>query len=166
VESKKKLIFILSVFIFILSLTGCQTIQTTTSQPPSQPSVQMGDSIYLEDGGETSFNLNKNEIQSVVLFLEEDENAYINYTIVPTEFNEVVEVTFTEPDGDTGVYGGAYTGWNMRVGEGSKGYYSINFEYLFPLTLDDVPQEKRAVWTMAPDTFEVYFSCDITKEWR
>jgi len=165
VQSRKKLILIFPVFLLVFSLISCQTVQPTSNQSPSQPPVQMANSIYLRDCGETSFSLNKNEIRSVVLFLEEDENAYINYTIIPTEFNEVVQVTFTEPDGDTGVYGGTYMGWNMRVGEGSKGYYSVNFEYLVP-TFDDILQDEEALWTMAPDTFEVYFSCEITTEWK
>jgi len=163
-----KMLALLTV-VLILSLVGCQHTQPTTT--PSQPPQFQGSSIYLQ-GGEVSFSLDKGEIRSVIVFLEEDENAYIDYIITPTLYSNVVQVDSTAPDGMSSCF--ASTSYIEAGGEG-KGYYSINFDYFWPSRIgmdleewlqEDVPQEERQLWRYAPDSFEVYFSCEITTEWK
>jgi hypothetical protein len=51
---------------------------------------------------------------------------------------------------------------NKRMGDDGKGYYSIDFRYYVP-PVEKVPHAEQSIWTMAPDTFEVYVSCEVIK---
>jgi hypothetical protein len=51
---------------------------------------------------------------------------------------------------------------NKRMGDDGKGYYSIDFRYYVP-PVEKVPHAEQSILTMAPDTFEVYVSCEVIK---
>ena len=153
----------LSLFILMtITSIGCTSPSVVTSNTTQTVLSKIKtSSINLQLGGKNSFNLGKNEIKSVVIFLGNNENAYFSYVVTPTQLNKVVDVFYTDPSGRIHSFGagvGSFT--NQKIGDDGKGYYSIDFNYVIP-PFAKVPPDEQSLWTNAPDTFVVYVSCEV-----
>jgi len=148
-------------FFTTILFSGCAKTPTVVTSNATLPQIKAS-SINLQIGDKTSFTLGKNENKSVVVFLADNERAYIYFVVTPTDFNSILDVSFSSPKTVHYGSGDAHTTTEKMLGDDGKGYYSTSFLYLIP------PPEKinpadRDIYSMAPDTFEVSVSIEAIK---
>ena len=123
----KKLLSLAMVLLTGLLMTGCRTVNDTSS-PENHSIPPYEHSTIYPEGNEVSFELTPNTGCSVVVYLEENQIMNVHYLFSPTDLGwQFIEVKYTYPEGnDVGVSNQAMSYQTLPHGEG---YYSLDFYY-------------------------------------